>query len=453
MGLTFNEFYQAEFGKYPVDWDINNIGEVLSLLTDYHANGSYKKLKENVELLDEENYAIMIRTTNFEQGNFDKSGFKYITKKAYDFLGKTRVKYKDILMNKIANAGSVYLMPDLNKPVSLAMNLFLLRFNEEKVDQTYAFYFLKNYEQYVKTRATGSVTKTITKENVRNLEIAYPTLNEQKAIVSTLLSFDEKIQNNKKINEKLEELAQSIFKQWFIDFDFPNENGDPYKSSGGEMVDSEVGMIPKDWEVKELSELVKTYSGYSYKGKELGESVDAMVTIKNFDRNGGFKLSGLKEIIISEKVKPHHFVDKNDIIVAHTDLTQGAEIIGSPIILLTKGKYERLILSMDTVKVVPINGELTKSILYFLLKDYRFKQFALGYVTGTTVLHLSKKTIPKYKLGFPKDKQIINNLESILAPLLDKIANNINETDKLEKIRDVLLPKLMSGEIRVPFEN
>ena len=149
------------------------LGELLELLTDYHANGAYEKLKENVELLDEPDYAVMIRTTNFEQNNFSSS-LKYINEHAYNFLAKSKVYPNDIIMNKIANAGSSYLMPDLKRPVSLAMNLFLLRVKEDVVNPIYLYMYLKLNETYVKSFANGSVTKTITKDAVRNLEIKLP---------------------------------------------------------------------------------------------------------------------------------------------------------------------------------------------------------------------------------------------------------------------------------------
>ena len=163
-------------------------------------------------------------------------------------------------------------------------------------------------------------------------------------------------------------------------------------------------------------------------------------------------MDGLKEIVISDKVKPHHFVEVNDIIVAHTDLTQGAEIIGNPIMIFSKGSYEKLIMSMDTVKVKSKIKEMNNELLYFILKDYRFKQYALGYVNGTTVLHLSKSTIPQYKIALPYDKSIMHQLGDNLSPIMSKIANNFKENEKLKMLRDALLPKLMSGEIRVPMD-
>lgn len=356
--------------------------------------------------------------------------------------------------NPASVVGKVVKVPENMNNSLLNQNAVRIRGNS-LVNQRYLYYLLKsnNFRDYIIGTAQGSANQaSITQKDIKNFKYDIPTLKEQEAISKILSDLDEKIETNIEINKKLEEMAQAIFKQWFVDFEFPNEDGKPYKSSGGEMIESELGMIPKGWEVILLDEIVDTFNGYSYKGKELSESEDAMITIKNFDRNGGYKMDGLKEIVISDKVKPHHFVEVNDIIVAHTDLTQGAEIIGNPIMIFSKGSYEKLIMSMDTVKVKSKIKEMNNELLYFILKDYRFKQYALGYVNGTTVLHLSKSTIPQYKIALPYDKSIMNQLGDNLSPIMSKIANNFKENEKLIMLRDALLPKLMSGEIRVPMD-
>ncbi|MDF7388442.1 restriction endonuclease subunit S [Proteus mirabilis] len=194
------------------------LGELLSILTDYHANGAYKKLKENVELLDEPDFAVMIRTTNFEQEDFTNN-LKYINKHAYSFLAKSKVYPNDIIMNKIANAGSSYLMPDLKVPVSLAMNLFLLRVDAAKANPIYIYLYLRVNEAYVKSFANGSVTKTITKDAVRNLEIELPSRSIQDRIAEQFICINNKITLNRQINQTLEQMAQTLFKSWFVDFD------------------------------------------------------------------------------------------------------------------------------------------------------------------------------------------------------------------------------------------
>lgn len=202
------EFQDTEVGLIPKKWNIINLGDELDIITDYHSNGSYKTLKENVTLKETEDYAIMIRTTNFEQNNFSDN-FRYVDKEAYNFLNKSKVFPDDIIMNKIANAGSVYLMPNLKRPVSLAMNLFLIRM-KKSVNQRYVYYYLKNNEKYLKSFAQGSVTKTITKENVKTFPLVLPPIEIQNKIDYILSTINKKIENIFNINNNL--LYYHLFK-------------------------------------------------------------------------------------------------------------------------------------------------------------------------------------------------------------------------------------------------
>nr|WP_080028108.1 restriction endonuclease subunit S [Helicobacter pylori] len=172
----------------PSNWQRVRLGDILELLTDYHANGSYELLKNNVTLLKHVDFAIMIRTTNFENNDF-KNDLIYINKKAYEFLSKSKVFAGDILVNKIANAGTAYFMPKLNQPVSLGMNLFLLRI-KPNYNNFFIFKQIANYERVLKTFANGSATKTITKNVIKNLLIPLPPLNEQIAIANILSDLD-----------------------------------------------------------------------------------------------------------------------------------------------------------------------------------------------------------------------------------------------------------------------
>ncbi|WP_120879633.1 restriction endonuclease subunit S [Helicobacter pylori] len=172
----------------PLNWQRVRLGDILELLTDYHANGSYELLKNNVTLLKHVDFAIMIRTTNFENNDF-KNDLIYINKKAYEFLSKSKVFAGDILVNKIANAGTAYFMPKLNQPVSLGMNLFLLRI-KPNYNNFFIFKQIANYERVLKTFANGSATKTITKNVIKNLLIPLPPLNEQISIANILSALD-----------------------------------------------------------------------------------------------------------------------------------------------------------------------------------------------------------------------------------------------------------------------
>jgi len=166
----------------PNGWVWCRLGEIMENLTDYHANGAYKKLKDNVELLDRPDFAIMLRTTNFHHKSRNK--YKYITQKAYDFLSKSKVLPGDLIMNKIADPGAVFFVDDRKQPMSLAMNLFLLKFSRKYASSRYAYFYLKATYEYVVSFSSGTATPTITKDAVKQLRFPFPPLPEQKAIVA-----------------------------------------------------------------------------------------------------------------------------------------------------------------------------------------------------------------------------------------------------------------------------
>ena len=181
---------------------------------------------------------------------------------------------------------------------------------------------------------------------------------------------------------------------------------------------------------------------------ELSESDTAMATIKNFERNGGFKLSGYKEINPSSKLKPNQYADLFDTLVAHTDLTQNAEVIGNAEPVLSKSGYKDIVFSMDLVKVLPKEG-VSKFLLAALLCDGRFKTHALGYVNGTTVLHLSKKALQEFELLLPLDLNELAPLAKAIEAMYRQIAVNIDESIQLTNLRDTLIPELMSGKLDI----
>lgn len=318
--------------------------------------------------------------------------------------------------------------------------MFWTIINTDKIDPKFLFYSICKRD--FASMNVGSAVPSMTVRILNDIQISYPkNLDDQRRIASILSSLDRKIELNNKINADLEEMAQAIFKNWFVDFE-------PFKD--GKFVDSELGMIPEGWKVISLNEILDNVSGYSYKGSELQSSNIAMATIKNFERKGGFKTEGYKEIVISKKIKETQFVNMFDVLVAHTDLTQNAEIVGNPAIVLSKGGYEKLIMSMDLTKVISKIEGVTNGLLYCILSTSRFKEHALGYVNGTTVLHMSKKAVPEYTCAFPKDINQIRDLCITLDSIYKRMAVTYDENSRLSLLRDTLLPRLMSGEIEVP---
>lgn len=299
-------------------------------------------------------------------------------------------------------------------------------------EQEFLFYLLKYLEKQFLNRSSGTVFDSINRSEIENFPISIPTpLPEQQAIAKVLSSFDDKIELLRAENQTLEQMGQELFKERFGKWKVGDE-------------------LPEGWREYDLLELVNTVNWYSYKWDELLEkSNEALVTLKSFDRNWWFQTRWFKEF--SWTPKKEHEVFIWDLIVAHTDLTQNAEVLGNPAFIVNDWWFEKLYITMDLVKVESKNENISKSFLYFLMKTRAFKWHCVWYSNWTTVLHLSKKAIPEFKIVLPKDLSWLKEKSVTFDLIMKKISHNFSQIDELSAIRDLLLPKLMSGEVRVEF--
>lgn len=329
------------------------------------------------------------------------------------------------------NAEGNFCIKYYNGKFNAYQRTYVISNKKNKTDLKYLFYALKLCLQQFKFISQGTATKFLTAKILNNFEITIPSLSVQSKISAFLSSLDNKIEINNRINENLAKQIQTLCNAWL-------NNYVPFG-----------GICPDDWELTPLSSFARFIGGYSYKGNELQPSSIAMATIKNFDRKGGFKLDGYKEIVPSSKLKPEHHASLFDTLVAHTDLTQNAEVIGNAELVLSFSGYEDIIFSMDVVKVVPNNPSISKFLIAAMLQTQQFKEHCLGYVNGTTVLHLSKKALSEYSVMLPKDIRVLKPLDDAVSSMYQQMALNIDECVQLTKLRDTMLPLLMSGALDV----
>lgn len=413
-----------------MDFQIDILGNLLEELIDYRGKSPVKTTS-----------GIPLVTAKIIKNGVINEFTEFIAESDYDkWMVRGFPKSGDVVLTTEAPLGEVAQLDD--RKIALAQRVVCLRGKSNILDNTYLkYYFLSRYgKKSLKSRESGTTVTGIKQSELRNVEVRFPSYQDQCCIASILKSLDDKIAINRRICANLEAQAQALFKHWFIDFA-------PFKD--GKFVESELGMIPEGWRVGRLDEYVDNLSGYSYKGNELLPSTIAMATIKNFVRGGGFKIDGYKEIIISKNIKKYQYVNLFDVLVAHTDITQNAEVVGNPAIILSTAGYEKLIMSMDLTKVVSHDARITPPLLYSILSTRRFKEHALGYVNGTTVLHMSKKAVPEYKLVMPKDLDVLKELTSVLDNLYSLMSEIYAENLRLSTLRDTLLPRLMSGELQV----
>lgn len=324
--------------------------------------------------------------------------------------------------NPASAVGKVIRVPSKANKSLLNQNAVRIRSNG-LIDQTYLYYKLKTPEfaGYIENSAQGSANQaSITLNDIFSFEFIIPSIEDQKKISRFLNDIDNKIELLNKQNYNLEKIGELLFRELFIE-----------KASN-------------KWPIIKLDTLVECINGVSYKSDHLNPSKTAMVTLKSFDRNGGFRIDGFKEY--TGKFKEQQILVEGDLVVAHTDITQDAEVIGNPVLVISDPKYDILIFSMDLVKVVSKDKKIKNDFLYYLMKSKEFKEHCIGYSNGSTVLHLNKKAIPDFEFKMPPI-ELIKKFSDQLIPLLDKQFNNQKQLKTLIALRDNLLPKLMNGEL------
>ena len=382
---------------------------------------------------DEQNYGgdiawITPKDLSTLKGRFISRGERNITEKGLRSCSAQIMPKNAVLFSSRAPIGYVAIAAN---PVCTNQGFKSIVANSDN-DPMFLYYLLKYNKNAIEAMGSGTTFKEVSGSTMRGIRVYVPISKaEQQRIAAILSALDEKIAINREINDNLLEQIKTICTAWLSDYK-------PFD-----------GVMPSDWVETPLSDIAEFISGYSYKGTELTNSTIAMATIKNFDRKGGFKLDGYKEIIPSSKLKESQHAELFDTLVAHTDLTQNAEVIGNAEPVMSKSEYDDIVFSMDLVKVLPKKDGVSKFLIAAILQDKKFKAHCLGYVNGTTVLHLSKKALPEYKLFLPSDFSTLKPLDEVVTALYKQVSSNISENTYLEELREALLPKLMSGEIDV----
>jgi len=330
------------------------------------------------------------------------------------------------------------------------LNQHIFKIKEKnRVNRTYFYFLLKylnpNFVEIAKNKQTTGLGH-VTLKDIKKIIVKIPnTIEEQKQIASVLSSLDDKIELNNQINKNLEEITQAIFKYWFIDFEFPNENGEPYKSSGGEMVDSELGLIPKGWRIGKIGDYVEVKSGFAFKNKWWEKYGIPVIKIRNLkNKTIDFSdISYISEGRVDGKISKF-FVSSGDILIAMTGATIGK-------IALVPKQNSRALVNQRVGKFFLGEKPLEKlGFIYSILSEKEIFTEIVSTAHGSAQPNISPTQIKNIKIILPPKKDI-DKYNKIVEPAFCKITENVNQNEYLSNLRDILLPKLMSGEIRVPI--
>jgi type I restriction enzyme, S subunit len=283
---------------------------------------------------------------------------------------------------------------------------------------------------------SGSTVDRIPIINFPDFPIVVPDLDYQRVVVEVLGALDDLIENNRRRIDLLEQMARAIYREWFVYFRYPGHDN---------LVSSPLGPIPDGWEVKTLGDVIDVDKGLSYKGSYLTETGVPMANLKCFRPAGGFRRDGTKPY--SGPFKPKHEVVPGDLIVANTDLTQAGAVIGTPAFVPRRGFESGGIISHHLFAIRCAEPELIPW-LYQTFHDDRFRNYARGVASGTTVLGFRPTDLLSYQVAFPLETVVKAFGE--LAANFSHVAEDLTDAvGQLFAIRDLLLPRLVTGQIDV----
>ena len=369
--------------------------------------------------------------TDMKEGIYPVAGSNSII----GFHNVFTTKSPGITIGRSGNIGN----PQLHKTNFWAHNTVLYVTEFKKVDPVFFYYLLKTLD--FSQLNSGSAVPSLNRNFIHPFIVSVPdNLPTQTAIAEILSSLDDKIELNNKINAELEKLAQTLFKQWFIDFEFPNDLGDPYKSSGGEMIDSELGMLPKGWEVKSLEEIAKITIGRTPPRNEhqwFSENPNDIkwISIKDMG-NCGTYIINTSEFLTEEAVSKFNvpIIEKNTVIISFK-LTVGRISITT----------ERMLSNEAIAHLNLFDNLISPEFIYLYLKQFDFD--SLG-STSSIATAVNSKAIKALSFIYP-NKKVLEDLQVQVGSIFEQILNNSIETQELTNLRDTLLPKLITGELEV----
>ena len=438
MGGVSMEQVNSPWGLLPKGWRLSTIDEEKERLTDYVANGSFASLASNVHYKDTEDYAVLIRLVDFN--NDFKGPFVYIDEHAYNFLSKSSLSGGEIIISNVgANVGTIFKCPNLPYKMSLAPNAITIKL---KGDNDFYYYWFKSKigQANIQALVTGSAQPKFNKTNFRSMYIPVPPLATQRRIASILSSLDRKIELNNKINADLEEMAQAIFKNWFVDFE-------PFKD--GKFVDSELGMIPEGWKVSQIADIPHILEtgkrpkggavekGIPSVGAEHVKGMCAYDYSKTKYINCEFaaklktgKINGYELMIYKDGGKPGYFIPNFSIFGE-----------GYP--------FENCYLNEHVFKL-DFNGNKGFNIFcYFFFKTEQIMSYFNAQGAKAAIPGINKKDVENIYILSPENESVIKFGE-FAYPLFKQMLKNAIENSRLSLLRDTLLPRLMSGELEVP---
>ena len=406
-----------------MEWKEVTLGEITNLVIDYRGK---TPLKLGSSWSDSGYRALSAK--NIKTGQIvAEDSIRFVDEKLYRKWMKDEVKKGDILITSEAPFGQIYYW-DSDEKIVLSQRLFDVRLNDE-VCHKYVYYFMTShrYQKDLEGRATGTTVTGLRQPELLKSTILLPPLSAQRSISSILSSLDRKIELNNKINADLEEMAQAIFKNWFVDFE-------PFKD--GKFVNSELGMIPEGWKIGTLTDVIKLMPGGTPKTSEpLYWDNGTIPFFSPKDVNGVYCFTTEKHITETGLNKCSSNLYPKDTIFITCRGTVGKVCLAACDMAMNQSNYA----------IKAIDG-YSQCYVFFLVKSVVERLIKKS--NGAVFSAITSKDFDE-EILIPSQKAV-EDFTNVIDGFFRRIFTIGTENSRLSLLRDTLLPRLMSGELEVP---
>ena len=316
----------------------------------------------------------------------------------------------------------------------------IIDFNHKLVDPRYVYYWLKGKKDYLFSIASVTRTPILSKSVFENIDIPLPSLKIQERVTKLLSLIDEKIRKNHQINDYLEQQLQLLYDYWFTQYNFPNEDGQPYKASNGLMVWNKMinHLIPADWKVKPLGTICSFRNGINYDKNVDGNTIYKIINVRNISSSTLFlDESNFDEICLPKQQGDKYYVSDDSIIIARSGIPGATRILCNP--------SSNIIFCGFIICCTPSDNTLQNYLTLYLRQ---FEGSSATQTGGSILKNVSQETLKNFIVPIPP-QSLLNQFNDSILPIYNLINSNTKENVQLITLRDWLLPMLMNGQTTI----
>lgn len=328
----------------------------------------------------------------------------------------------------------------LKAPMTTNQACCNIEIDPKLADVEYVYYYLKTQYDSLRKLSSG-VRKNLNSNDIKNYKVYIPeSVNVQKSIVRILTSLDNKICLNTQINQELEAMAKTLYDYWFVQFDFPDQNGKPYKSSGGKMVyHPELKReIPEGWGVEKLGDLAQFKNGINYEKISSGSEKVKIINVRNISSSTIFiNQADLDEIFLESDKSTNFIVNERMILITRSGIPGATRLVSE---LEAKTVYSGFIIASE------VNDLIYKNLIFYYLKNV--EEILKNQSAGTIMKNISQSVLTDMAVSLPP-QNVLFKFNSIIDNVLEQMKNVQRQNQELTQLRDWLLPMLMNGQVKV----